>query len=440
MLRSQVVFTGRAGVSAAGRGTSVSRHRIAAGVLLAILSACGGERIGEKSAVTERDSAGVHIVEVDLASVVFPGGWRISEPAVVRLGSVADEASEALFRIVDAFRLADGRIVVANGGSQELRFYDGRGELLTAVGGEGDGPGEFRRLTWMGRAGDDSIAAFDYRARRMTVLDSAGGISRTFQLESFPDPLAGEPSRFRAPRVIGRLGNGEFLIAAMPTASTGGSYEGVPEDSVTYYAYTSAGSPVGAVATQPANESWVRSTDRQVTMMPVPFGRSTHAAVGPEGFWLGSSDSPDIRSYDARGGLRLILRRLEPVRPVGQADVSRYKQRKIDEASEYPEWQEELTKLLDRVPFGRTVPTFASFLVDDLGYVWVERYATDEATEAESSLWTVFRPDGRPAALLRMPPGVRPLHVGRRYIVALHVDDLEIEHVEAYLLERSPPD
>jgi hypothetical protein len=70
--------------------------------------------------------------------------------------------------------LDDGRIVVANGGSQELRYFDGEGTFLFSVGQEGEGPGEFRRPTRVRRAGPDTLLVWDQSLRRISYLSSAG--------------------------------------------------------------------------------------------------------------------------------------------------------------------------------------------------------------------------------------------------------------------------
>ena len=46
----------------------------------------------------------------------------------------------------DATKLSDGRIVVANGGSDELRIFDRSGTHVGTWGGQGEGPGEFTAL------------------------------------------------------------------------------------------------------------------------------------------------------------------------------------------------------------------------------------------------------------------------------------------------------
>lgn len=48
-----------------------------------------------------------------------------------------------LYRVDNALKLRDGRIVVANGGAHQLLVFDDGGSYLTAWGQRGEGPGDF---------------------------------------------------------------------------------------------------------------------------------------------------------------------------------------------------------------------------------------------------------------------------------------------------------
>ena len=52
-------------------------------------------------------------------------------------------------RLFSTRSLADGRIVVSNAGSHELRVFDAQGRHLHSFGRQGEGPGEFAPFTSM---------------------------------------------------------------------------------------------------------------------------------------------------------------------------------------------------------------------------------------------------------------------------------------------------
>jgi hypothetical protein len=77
-------------------------------------------------------------------------------------------------------------IVVASAGSNELRFFSPDGEFLRQAGREGGGPGESRALWSVSRYRGDSLVAYDFQLRRVTVFTPEWGASRIIRLEGLP--------------------------------------------------------------------------------------------------------------------------------------------------------------------------------------------------------------------------------------------------------------
>src|SRR5688500_11012726 len=107
------------------------RQRAALTVLVVFpgLVALGGcpSRDEGTSNVTRRDSAGIAIVESSRAMWDGSEVWTVDTAATVSIGAVAGEAPYLLNRVAGATRLPDGRVVVADGGSSQLRFFDSTG-------------------------------------------------------------------------------------------------------------------------------------------------------------------------------------------------------------------------------------------------------------------------------------------------------------------------
>ena len=83
--------------------------------------------------------------------------WSLSaEPSVV-IGGADERQGYLLHYVVGATRLGDGRIVVANLSSLELKYYDLEGRHLFDAGGRGEGPGEFQSFEQLTRLPGDSI-------------------------------------------------------------------------------------------------------------------------------------------------------------------------------------------------------------------------------------------------------------------------------------------
>ncbi len=154
--------------------------RITALTLLSTVMACSDAP--PRSAVSVRDSAGIAIVENRVASWGNDDAWSVSPDARIRIGVADGDLPYQLFRVAGATRLSDGRIVVANGGTGELRFYASSGVHLRSVGRPGEGPGEFRLLSRLWRDEHDSLYAWDRTLGRLSIFDGVGRLARTVRL------------------------------------------------------------------------------------------------------------------------------------------------------------------------------------------------------------------------------------------------------------------
>ena len=91
--------------------------------------------------------------------------WSLSEEPSVVIGGADEREGYLLHQVTAATRLGDGRIVIANGGSLELRYYDPEGRHLLSAGGEGEGPGELMPpLDHFTRLPGDSILAASWQS------------------------------------------------------------------------------------------------------------------------------------------------------------------------------------------------------------------------------------------------------------------------------------
>ena len=104
--------------------------------------------------------------------------WSLSLDPTLEIGVVHGDPDYELDRAISSVQLADGRIVVSNGGSNELRFYDAAGRFLNKAGGRGGGPGEFQWLSRIYRYGPDSILVLDFGPNRLSVFDTDGKYAR----------------------------------------------------------------------------------------------------------------------------------------------------------------------------------------------------------------------------------------------------------------------
>ena len=135
-----------------------------------------------------RDSAGILITENPLPPEGSSLGWEIGPEPTVTIGAAEGEAPYLLHRVRRAATLSDGRIVVADGASDEVRVFDPDGVHLVSWGGEGEGPGEFESLRGVARWRGDSVAAWDFNTSRgFSIFDGEGNLNRKLSLGSEPN-------------------------------------------------------------------------------------------------------------------------------------------------------------------------------------------------------------------------------------------------------------
>ncbi len=105
--------------------------------------------------------------------------WRLAAAPSLNIGVVEGDPHYELASAISAVRFADGRIAVANAGSDQILLYDSAGRYIRAVGHRGGGPGEFNALGPIYRLAGDSLAGLDGGADRLNLYTPQGEFVRT---------------------------------------------------------------------------------------------------------------------------------------------------------------------------------------------------------------------------------------------------------------------
>jgi len=188
------------------------------GSALVCAGACDSSRSASPSvSLTEKDSAGVRVVSHAQGPI---GQIARREPAL-EIGREGDPSYE-FFGTTDVVALGSGNIVVMNGGSDELRFYDPLGNHLRSVGRSGDGPAEFRFLSRLSMRPGDTLMAVDPQRRRLVYFDSAGTFVRG---ESYAADLTSDMpgAMCTFPGLVGVLGDGARVVRGWGCMAFAGS-------------------------------------------------------------------------------------------------------------------------------------------------------------------------------------------------------------------------
>ena len=96
------------------------------------------------------------------------GAWSVDPEPRVRIGWTSGQPETEFFDVVAAALLPDGAIVIADRGLAKVTVVGSDGSFRFAVGGSGDGPGEFAGLAQVLVDDRRHIHAFDARHQRLT--------------------------------------------------------------------------------------------------------------------------------------------------------------------------------------------------------------------------------------------------------------------------------
>jgi hypothetical protein len=404
------------------RKTARSAGRFAAVALVACAStACGAADVRVGEAIV-RDSAGITIVEND--GPVWRSGqeWTVDTEAYLVIGMTEGPAEYMFDRVVGAARLTDGRLVVANSGSAELRFFDAAGRHLTNAGRSGEGPGEFRFLGRLFATAGDTLLAHDFMTRRVSVFDAEGGFVRS--------------GRGDAANTI------EGALDARSVLATGGRVfdpqqprfgQPLRDDVPLLRIELEAGSAdTLAVVTGP-QRLLIGDMNRFVVSAP-PFGRSTVFAVGPARYYMGTQDAFEIGEYAADGRLlRLLRRNVEPA-VVSQEDIAAYRGRAAQAIDANPQMSSAMADAMRRVSFPATHPAHGELYLDAEQNLWVREVESGPSSGFPN--WSVFDRDGRFLGSVTTPLGLRIYQIGSGYVLGVARDGLGVEYVHLHLLHK----
>lgn len=391
--------------------------------LLLFVTACGGRGDAGAGAAAVRDSAGIQIVENRGGRWGDDAGWRLSEEPTLQIGVAEGDTLYQLDGVREALRLGDGRIVVANAGSHQLRWYGADGRHAASGGREGGGPGEFRRLWALRRLPGDSVMAYDLGAFRLSWFGPDGRFVRSAPLQ----PVGQVPPRF-----VGRFADGSMLLSASVRTLGESPQSGTSRDTLLWLRADATGVLVDSLPVTPGSEAsfQIFTQGGQVTGMNIltlPFMRNVHTAAAGDRYWQGITDAYEIVLRRADGTPERIVRRaVEPV-PVRGAYLDSL--RRVQVALQGPEEG----KSLDQVQVPERLPAFERLLVDEGGNLWVQQTLWPGVVPVA---WDVFDGDGKMLGTVRMPAGFHATQIGADFVLGVWTDEDDVQYVRMYRLTK----
>ena len=412
---------------------------LAAATLAAIpfIPACTAPDDGAP-AVVHRDSAGIAIVESARPAWGDSARWRVHPQPLLDLARSGEGPEHLFYEVSGMARLSDGTLVVANRGSNEIRWFSPDGRFVGAAGGHGEGPGEFDNLQRIELAGD-TVLALDYDE---TIALFAPGPRLLRVLRTRHDS-----------RSIHVLEGGRIVVATLLGRSEAYGQIRHPEALLLYDLEGRPGDSIGQV---PGSEEYVGET---LSGRPL-FPRRSVLATRDASIYTGAADLMQVEELSATGDTVRILR--IPGYPLAlteaQVEAEREARLNVPLPPGMTTLPPPLRQAIEDMPAAATRPAYDRIIVDPTGAVWVrhftaqsERNAAGEGTSSDPlatalvggsggrgglEVWLVFGPDGAWLGDVALPPDFSLMEVGTDQVLGVWSDPMDVQHPQVLRLTR----
>lgn len=379
-------------------------------------TACGS---APPEQVVTRDSAGVELM-LSNAPAWPPGAeWHLTAEPALTIGGLVGQRRYDFTSVVDAYRIADRRILVAQSNPADVRLYGPDGSFVRAFGVAGPGGSRFVLHAWL--AGPDSVLVYDPTLGRLNefLLDGeflgsvdvgAAGTDGLVWVGRFGDgSLLGRPNS-PPPSENGRT---RATFAYTRRDAVSGRVDTVATASGAEYVAAEIGSP--------------RPRVDQVLFSPFTAAVTLDTTVllaDTRDFWI------EERASDGRL-LRRFGRAFES-RRIDRDFIRAYTQQRLAAAGSRAR---DVKAELERAIFADAFPAHdAPMIVDPAGYLWVLDYPGGAEPDRA---WSVFDPAGRWMGEVHVPKDLRLTDVGLDYVLGVWRDADGVQTIRVFDLERT---
>jgi hypothetical protein len=365
-----------------------------------------------------------------LAATVSAGAqarWTVDPKPILDLKGV-DDAGNVVFGTASwATRLRNGTIVIADASGPAVHFIDAKGKLVRSNGRSGQGPGDFRTVTWVSQCGEGIVYAWDFAQMRITTYDDAGTMKTTL-----PFGIRGGAQTFTSCNRKGML----MAVSAPrrlppPAPPEPGATYGIISIAITPVIMSTGGDTLARLPEVPFGEILSGMNGRGGGGMPRPLGATTSYALGADRAYVGVTDSGAVATYSLDGKRTGTISIGLPARAPTREQYEHAADITLGMVPAQMRAQARTWVL--GIPMPAKAPSFTGLFVDPTGLLWaVTSLPGDRDTQ-----FRVFGTDGRAVATVSVPANLNVFEVGNDYILGGRVDANEEPFVTVYRLTRA---
>lgn len=389
---------------------------------LATLLACAP---GDDPAVAfvSRDSAGIAIAENTME--MLTAACVADSVPTVRVGGQEDDDDQFLYRVMGTARLSDGRIVVVNQGTQEVRWYGRDGQLVGRAGREGRGPGEFTDAFLIYHTTGDTVWVGDYSPWQWHVFGPDMKFHRTVRMT---------PNEINSPRIAAVMSDGQQLFGV----NSLGERENFVMNTIAIQRHGPDGALIDTILTMPFGRLGQTSSDPGSIWMPPWFEASAEAEGIGDRMVVATWNMPELTVYRVGQAVTpaMIIRWTTGDRSIPGDAVGAARERL---ANQYPDLDPQMkARMIDPMidparPVADMFPALSGIITGRDGRIWVRTYAQPGAVSQE---WIAFSSEGRAECLMTLPASTdrsfSVSEIGADYLLASGRDSLGVEWVGEY--------
>ncbi len=351
--------------------------------------------------------AGDEPVPLDTTSLVVLGGTD----------------ADPLFGVVGAAIVGD-HIVVADGGSHTLRFYTMDGELDAVVGGEGGGPGEFRRMMWLQEVGG-YVFVFDPNLTRVSEFSGAGDLIGSVNVVPVGAYGCAWP--------VGMFPDHSILVLASTRCVGGMGQATAYRDTIPLLRYDPKGELLDSLGAYVQTEIYAGTFGDLHIMWELPLGRTSALVVRGWRYYVIQNDEALVVVHDTTGAtVRALHDEIRQPPSITPDDVAAVRERLLP--PEMPN-RNQLREIVEQIPIPSTPPPYGWFgkrwltmlRVSHDGDVWALEFG---GLPGSLPVWTVFGSDGSRRGRVSANEELDILDANDSLVLVHRWNDLDVETVE----------